>query len=79
MDSLRVATNFGSRPTFQLTNMRRKRSTAEVKVVDRNGKQIRLTLSCRADPKLFDQPLTLVTQDTCAWQKVKVNPGSEPC
>jgi len=51
------------------------RGTAEVKVLDANAKQIRLTLSCKADPKLFDQPLTLITHVPAEWKKVRVVQG----
>ncbi|MEI6233129.1 MAG: polysaccharide deacetylase family protein [Planctomycetota bacterium] len=52
------------------------RGSAEVKVLDATEKQIRLLLSCKADPKLFDHALTLVTNVPAAWTKVDVTQGS---
>jgi peptidoglycan/xylan/chitin deacetylase (PgdA/CDA1 family) len=49
--------------------------TAEVKVVEKNDKQIKLTLASQADPKLYDQPLTLITQVPAAWKKCAVTQG----
>jgi len=51
------------------------RTSAEVKVVEASDKHIRLSLSSKADPELFDAPLTLVTQVPAAWTKVEVTQG----
>ena len=52
------------------------RASAEVKVLDAGAKQIRLSLTCKADAQLFDQPLTLITQVPARWQKVQVVQGA---
>ena len=49
--------------------------TAQVNVVGKDDQRIRLTLSCQADPKLYDQPLTLTTQVPAAWKKCRVTQG----
>ena len=49
--------------------------TAEVKLVKKGEKQIQLTLASQADPKLYDQPLTLTTQVPAAWKKCRVTQG----
>lgn len=51
------------------------RSTAEVKLVKKDDKQIRLSLTSKADPKLYDQPLTLTTKVPADWQKCEVVQG----
>lgn len=53
------------------------RSSAEVKVLEAGGAQVRLKLSCKADPQLYDMPLTLITQVPASWQKVQVAQGAK--
>jgi peptidoglycan/xylan/chitin deacetylase (PgdA/CDA1 family) len=48
------------------------RDTAEVKVEQATADEIRLTLSSKADPKIYGAPLTLVTEVPAAWKKVQV-------
>jgi hypothetical protein len=49
--------------------------TADVKVVSKDDKRIQLMLACQADPKLYDQPLTLTTQVPASWKKCQVTQG----
>ncbi|HSI64481.1 MAG TPA: hypothetical protein VLE43_15240, partial [Candidatus Saccharimonadia bacterium] len=53
------------------------RDSAEVKVLESNDKSIRLQLTCKADPKLYDQPLTLVTQMPPEWKTCEVVQGEK--
>lgn len=52
------------------------RETAEVKPVVSNEKEIKLKLSCKADPKAYNLPLTLVTTVPADWKQVVVEQGS---
>lgn len=52
------------------------RGTAAVKVVESGAQKIRLDLSCAADPKLYDEPLTLVTRLPAGWAQCQVAQGS---
>jgi hypothetical protein len=52
------------------------RSSAEVQTLEATDKQIRLKLSCKADPQLYDAPLTLVTRVPATWKKVQISQGS---
>lgn len=51
------------------------RDAATVKVGEKSATKISLTLSCTADPKLYDQPLTLVTSVPAAWTACTVTQG----
>ncbi|QIF01534.1 polysaccharide deacetylase family protein [Roseimicrobium sp. ORNL1] len=51
--------------------------SAEVKVLESNDKSIRLQLSTKADPKLYDQTLTLVTTVPSSWKKCSVTQGTQ--
>jgi peptidoglycan/xylan/chitin deacetylase (PgdA/CDA1 family) len=53
------------------------RDTAEVKTVASNENEIKLTLSCKAEPKFYDLPLTLVTTVPPDWKLVVVSQGSK--
>jgi peptidoglycan/xylan/chitin deacetylase (PgdA/CDA1 family) len=52
------------------------RATAEVKVERAGADEIRLTLGSQADPKIYDAPLTLVTEVPAAWKRVEIRQGS---
>lgn len=51
------------------------RDAATVKVGEKTAKKITLTLTCTADPALYDQPLTLVTSVPAAWKACTVSQG----
>jgi peptidoglycan/xylan/chitin deacetylase (PgdA/CDA1 family) len=53
------------------------RDSAEVQTLATSGREIKLTLSCKADPKFYDLPLTLVTTVPVEWQQVTVKQGSK--
>jgi hypothetical protein len=53
------------------------RETAEAKVLEAGEKQIRLSLTCKADPALYDTPLTLVTQVPQRWDKCEIIQGEK--
>lgn len=50
------------------------RDTAEVKTLATADRQIRLALTCKADPKFYDLPLTLVAQ--VPWKRCQVTQGT---
>jgi hypothetical protein len=52
------------------------RRTAEVKVVRRADDALHLSLTCRADPDLYDQPLTLLTPAPPGWEACEVVQGA---
>ncbi len=52
------------------------RASAVVKVVRADKDQIRLHLSCAADPALYDVPLTLETRVPPEWAVCKIEQGS---
>jgi peptidoglycan/xylan/chitin deacetylase (PgdA/CDA1 family) len=52
------------------------RETAEVKVEQAEVDEIRLSLTSKADPKIYDAPLTLVSEVPGAWKQVEVRQGS---
>ena len=52
------------------------RMSAEVEGVESNATKISLKLRCKADPQLYDAPLTLVTQVPAGWNKVLVAQGA---
>jgi len=51
------------------------RDAATVQVGEKGAAKITLTLSCSADPKLYDQPLTLVTSVAAGWKTCTVTQG----
>jgi peptidoglycan/xylan/chitin deacetylase (PgdA/CDA1 family) len=51
------------------------RDTAEVHVVKSEEKRIELKLTCQADPKLYDAPLTLLTQTPRSWRWCRIAQG----
>ncbi len=53
------------------------RNTAEVKVLESTASIIRLELKCKADPKAYDLPLTLVTRVPADWKQVGVKQGDK--
>ncbi len=52
------------------------RGSTEVKVLEANSRQVRLSLRCKADPQLYDIPLTLVTQVAADWKQCQVVQGT---
>ncbi len=52
------------------------RDAAEVKVVEATERQIRVELTCKADAKLYDYPLTLVTQVSAEWKRCEIVQGA---
>lgn len=53
------------------------RDAAEIKTVTSNDKEIKLTLSCKADSKFYDLPLTLLTAVPSEWKQAVVKQGSK--
>jgi hypothetical protein len=51
------------------------RDTAEVKVVESAQNRIRLALSAKTDPSLYDEPLTLTTKVPANWKSCTVTQG----
>jgi len=51
------------------------RDTAEVQVTEKGPAIIQLTLKTKANPKLYDLPLTLVTQVPADWKQAAVTQG----
>lgn len=62
----------GHIPAYQYAT---ERDAATVKVGEKSATKISLTLSCTADPKLYDQPLTLVTSVPASWTACTVTQG----
>jgi len=52
------------------------RTGAEVRVLEQSERQIRVSLTCKADPALYDLPLTLVTQVPPGWLACAVTQGT---
>lgn len=48
------------------------RQSAEAQVVEATDKQIRIKLNCKANPDLYDAPLTLVTKVPASWKKAQI-------
>lgn len=53
------------------------RDSAAVKVLAASDKQIKLELTCKADPALYDAPLTLVTRIPAVWKACRVSQGGQ--
>jgi peptidoglycan/xylan/chitin deacetylase (PgdA/CDA1 family) len=51
------------------------RTSAEVKTLESGNRQIRLQLTCKADPVLYDMPLTLATKVPMDWKQCQVTQG----
>jgi len=51
------------------------RAGAEAKALEAGGARIRVSLACKADPALYDLPLTLVTRVPEAWKQCQVTQG----
>lgn len=51
------------------------RSTAELKVIEKTDKQIKLSLTTRADPALYNHPLTLSVKVPADWKTVQITQG----
>ncbi len=51
------------------------RKGAELKVLEKGDKQIKISLTTSADPALYDFPLTLSTKVPGDWKKVQVTQG----
>lgn len=53
----------------------KERETAEVKVLEAGPKQIRIALTAKPDPTLYDEPLTLSTKVPPDWKSCRVLQG----
>jgi hypothetical protein len=53
------------------------RDTAEVRLREADDHGIRLELTCRADPQVYDLPLTLVTRVASHWKYASVTQGDK--
>jgi peptidoglycan/xylan/chitin deacetylase (PgdA/CDA1 family) len=53
------------------------RDSAELKVLEAGDKQVRLSMTCKADPKLHDAPLTLIVKVPAGWDKCEVAQGKQ--
>jgi len=53
------------------------RNTAAVQVLAAEAGEIRLTLSSKADPQLYDRPLTLTTRVDPAWKQCTITQGQK--
>jgi hypothetical protein len=62
----------GHIPAYQYAT---ERDAATVTVGEKGSSRISLTLSCSADPALYDQPLTLITSVPAAWKSCIVAQG----
>jgi hypothetical protein len=51
------------------------RAGAEAKALEAGAAKIRVSLACKADPALYDLPLTLVTRIPAAWKQCQVTQG----
>lgn len=51
------------------------RKNAKVKLLKADQRQIRLSLSCSADPALYDFPLTLATKVPAGWKTCEIRQG----
>ena len=51
------------------------RAGAEAKALETGGARIRLSLACKADPALYDHPLTLITRVPAGWKQCQVTLG----
>ncbi len=54
------------------------RTTAVATVRESSPTRIQLALTCRADPALYDLPLTLVTSVPTTWNQVEIHQGTRP-
>src|SRR5439155_24736165 len=52
------------------------RNGGDVQVVEASNRMIRLKLTSKVDPQLYDAPLTLITQIPSGWQRFQVAQGS---
>jgi hypothetical protein len=48
------------------------RNAANVRVLQADEQRIRLQVTCKIDPQLYDYPLTLVTQVPAAWKQCRI-------
>jgi peptidoglycan/xylan/chitin deacetylase (PgdA/CDA1 family) len=53
------------------------RTSAEVRLLKVEGRGIQLELKCKADPRQYDLPLTLVTRVPADWKRAKVTQGKK--
>jgi hypothetical protein len=53
------------------------RNSAEARVLENNERGIRLELKCKADPRFYDIPLTLVARVPANWQHARVTQGGK--
>ncbi|MGC3965953.1 MAG: polysaccharide deacetylase family protein [Pirellulales bacterium] len=62
--------------TISIHKYQTERDGAMVKVGEADAERIQITLKTKADPKVYDLPLTLVTQVPAAWKRVEVAQGA---
>ncbi len=53
------------------------RNSAVVRVLESSERGLRLELKCKADPRFYDLPLTLVAQVSAGWQRARVTQGGK--
>ncbi|OGV73591.1 MAG: hypothetical protein A3K19_13690 [Lentisphaerae bacterium RIFOXYB12_FULL_65_16] len=53
------------------------RDGAEVKTSEATARQVKVSLTCKADPKLYDAPLTLITRVPADWQQCRITQGTQ--
>ncbi|MCX5683316.1 MAG: hypothetical protein NT049_06490, partial [Planctomycetota bacterium] len=51
------------------------RASAEVRVLESGAGAVRLSLACKADPQLYDGPLTLIARVPAAWKQCRIEQG----
>jgi len=52
-------------------------NTAEVKVLEKSASKLRLELKSKADPRFYDQPLTLITHVPTEWKHASITQGGQ--
>jgi len=52
------------------------REKTHVRLLDRGEHEIQLELNCSADPSLYDEPLTLITQVPSTWKNCTLSQGT---
>lgn len=62
--------------TLSVQKYEAERTTAQVKILESSPRQIRLQLTAKANPALYDQPLTLVTAVPPSWLQCQVVQGT---
>lgn len=63
--------------TLSVHKYETERATATVKVLESSPRQIRIQLNSKANPALYDQPLTLLTAVPASWTQCQVVQGTK--